>query len=268
MVQMPTNLKRFKDDLSKLISLGREMVFDVNIRTYDDPEQLKEEIQEAAKRLEGTFERNYQSWYSESLAVLKQLMPDRLEEFRHLYYGEGKRKKIDKFTYNIQDWLTGTRAPLMQYTDKKEFEDLVIVCNLFRIQLGILMSVEARFESSLFDIKQLVQADLFDSELDAARELVKNGFLRGGGAISGVVPEKHLAQVCANHSVCISKESTINNLNETLKSAAVLDVPSWRQIQRLGDIRNLCDHNKEREPTREEVVELIDGVQKLRKTLF
>ena len=37
-----------------------------------------------------------------------------------------------------------------------------------RQQLSILKSVKARFESSLFDIRQLVQADLFDSEIDTA----------------------------------------------------------------------------------------------------
>jgi hypothetical protein len=47
-----------------------------------------------------------------------------------------------------------------------------------------------------------------------------------------------------------------------------LDVPTWRQIQRLGGIRNLCDHNKEREPTKDEVIELIGGVDKVSKTLF
>nr|BFD40615.1 hypothetical protein FFPRI1PSEUD_21140 [Pseudomonas sp. FFPRI_1] len=51
-------------------------------------------------------------------------------------------------------------------------------------QIAILESIEKRFESSLFDIKQLVLTDLFDSELDVARELLKNKFSRaaGGGA--------------------------------------------------------------------------------------
>ena len=68
----------------------------------------------------------------------------------------------------------------------------------FNTQLKILESVRTRFDTSLFDIAQLVRADLFDSELDAARELAKNGFLRGAGAIAGVILERHLAQVCAN----------------------------------------------------------------------
>ncbi len=139
----------------------------------------------------------------------------------------------------------------------------------FSTQLAILKAVEARFESSLFDIKQLVQADLFDSELAAATELAKKGFLRGAGAIAGVVLEKHLAQVVDNHaSKTRKKNPSISDFNDLLKNVGVLDVPTWRQIQRLGDIRNLCDHNKEREPTIDEVNELVAGVDKITKTLF
>ena len=139
----------------------------------------------------------------------------------------------------------------------------------FKTQFEILESVQSRFESSLFDIAQLVRADLFDSELEAARELTKQGFLRGAGAIAGVVIEKHLAQVCSNHNVTIKKKDpTINDFNDALKNCVVIDIPTMRQIQRLADIRNLCDHNKHREPTKEEVIELVDGAEKLCKTLF
>ena len=114
-----------------------------------------------------------------------------------------------------------------------------------------------------------MQADLFDSEIQSAHELLKKGFLRASGAVSGVVLEKHLLQVSENHLLKISKKNpTINDLNELLKINEIIETPLWRQIQRLGDIRNYCDHNKEREPKKEEVLELIEGVEKLLKTLY
>lgn len=139
----------------------------------------------------------------------------------------------------------------------------------FRQQLAILKSVRARFESSLFDIRQLVQADLFDSELDAAKELAKNKFTRAAGALAGVVLERHLAQVCDNHGIKVAKKVPgISDLNNTLKEANVIDVPQWRFVQHLADIRNLCDHNKKMEPTAEQVDDLVAGVMKITKTLF
>ncbi len=139
----------------------------------------------------------------------------------------------------------------------------------FQQQLAILKSVRARFESSLFDIGQLVQADIFDSELDAAGELAKNKFARAAGALAGVVLERHLGQICDNHAIKVAKKApTISDLNDALKEAAVIDVPQWRFIQHLADIRNLCDHNKKTEPTAAQVDDLIVGVMKITKTMF
>jgi hypothetical protein len=129
--------------------------------------------------------------------------------------------------------------------------------------------VKARFESSLFDIRQLVQADLFDSELEAADELVKQKFVRAAGALAGVVLERHLAQVCDNHGIKVRKKAPgIADFNNALKSAGVFDVPQWRFNQHLADIRNLCDHDKRVEPTAEQVRDLVAGVAKVTKTLF
>jgi len=137
-----------------------------------------------------------------------------------------------------------------------------------RQQLAILRSVEQRFESSLFDIRQLVQADLFDSELEAAKELAKKKFTRAAGAIAGVVLERHLKQVCENHAIKLGKAPTLSILNDLLKERGVTDVPQWRFLQLLGDIRNLCDHSKDAEPTSEQVTDLISGTEKIIKTLF
>lgn len=110
---------------------------------------------------------------------------------------------------------------------------------------------------------------MFDSELEAAKVLFKNGFLRAAGAIAGVVLEKHLIQVCNNYKINLRKRKpTISDYNEALKKYGIIDVPLWRNIQRLGDIRNLCVHGREREPAVDEVEELVNGVEKIIMTLF
>jgi len=87
--------------------------------------------------------------------------------------------------------------------------------------------------------------------------------------MAGVVLEKHLSQVCCNHNLTVSKRNPeISDLNNLLKTEKVIEIPQWRFIQRLSDIRNLCDHNKKKEPTPEEVLDLINGVDKITKTLF
>lgn len=85
----------------------------------------------------------------------------------------------------------------------------------------------------------------------------------------GVVLEKHLEQVCIKHEVLPTKKNlTINDYNEALKNATILDLPTWRYLQFLGDLRNQCCHNKEKEPTKTESNDLLDGTLKITKTVF
>ena len=87
--------------------------------------------------------------------------------------------------------------------------------------------------------------------------------------MAGVVLERHLKEVCANHNVVIRKKRPqLSDLYEALKKASVIDTPQWRSIQYLGDIRNLCSHDGETEPTADQVGELLDGVTKVTKTIF
>lgn len=194
-------------------------------------------------------------------------MPDRLQDFVQYYEKPKQRKNIDYENYKIEDFLQSLNVTSGYEKTKVVGPDAAIP--KFRQQLAIIKAVRRRFESSLFDIRQLVQADLFDSELDAAKELAKHKFTRAAGALAGVVLERHLAQVCFNHSVKLTKKSAaISDLNNALKEAGVIDIPQWRFAQHLADIRNLCDHSKEVEPTGDQVDDLIGGVTKVIKTLY
>ncbi|ROL66619.1 hypothetical protein [Pseudomonas vranovensis] len=77
--------------------------------------------------------------------------------------------------------------------------------HLLRQQIAIVNAIKRRFESSLFEIKQLVQADVFDDELDSVRGLLKNGYTRAAGAVAGVVLEGHLKELAAKHNLPNSK---------------------------------------------------------------
>ena len=93
--------------------------------------------------------------------------------------------------------------------------------------------------------------------------------MRAAGALAGVVLEGHLAQVCQDRKLTVPKKNPgISDLNEVLKAAGAIDVPEWRFIQHLADIRNLCDHSRNPDPTVEQVTDLIGGVKKVIKTVY
>lgn len=267
-----SNLERYKNDLKDLARRGTAIELAMQLECHPDEfeelyqKRLGERYAEWVKKLP-TLSRDYQSWYSEALVVIKQLIPDRVQDFiRHYEIAKG-RKDVQWSNYTMEDYLQGLKV-IRQPANRVLVEPSAAIPR-FQQQVAILKSAEQRFESSLFDIRQLVQADLLDSEIEMARVLLKNGFARAAGTIAGVIIEKHLAQVCTNHNVKVTKKNpTISDFNDLLKNADVLETPLWRSIQHLGDLRNLCSHNKEREPTKEEVEDLISGADKLIKTLF
>ena len=265
---MQANIEKFRKDLDSLIDQGRLLFLAMQ---YDcHPKAVEEAYGDDFPKLKKSlpnFKTEYQAWYSASKALIKQLLPDRLSDFARHYEKPKPRKDIDFENYRIEDFLQGLRVT--RGWEKDEVVGPQAAIPHFEQQRAILKAVSTRFESSLYDIRQLVQADLFDSELASAQELLKRGFVRAAGAVCGVVLEKHLAQVAANHNITTRKKNpTISDFNDLLKQSDILDTPEWRQIQRLGDIRNLCDHHKDREPTKEEAQELISGVEKFTKTLF
>lgn len=254
-----------KKEVRSLIVRGNHLYLAMLEDVSELPEKFKKELKESNIKLPN-FHDDYDSWYSEALALVKQLLPDRLDDFKRQYKDE-KRKDISFLTYGISDYLYGLR------TTRGYQEDVVAdksaAVGKMQVQNSIIMAVEKRLESSLFDIQEILQADLFDSELGSANELAKKGFLRGGGAIAGVVLEKHLGHVCEMHGLkSRKKHPSIADYYQLLKENDVIDTPKWRFIQHLGDLRNLCDHNKDREPTKEDVLELVEGVEKVIKTVF
>lgn len=258
---MDSNLNKLEKDLEKLVNNGNEL-FNAFFKEQED-EKVQKKVEKAKK-----FYQGYQKWFSEALEVIRQILPNRVVEFESLY-NQDKKKVLSGITYGVQDWLLGRRSGVNKYTGEKVFDDYAAALMKFQNQVQILESAKLRFQSTLFDIQQIVRADLFDSELDGAKELLKNGFFRGAGVMAGVVLEKHLAQVCISHSISIrSKKPTITNYNDTLKNNNVIDIPNWRFIQRLGDLRNLCGHKKQRDPKKEEIDELIEGVSRITKTIY
>lgn len=208
----------------------------------------------------------YPLWFTEASEVVMRLLPERLHEFVSMYYPSADRTKITKETYTIQDWILDRRSPGMM-SGGRLFDDKNVVLAKLLAQIMILKSSLLRFDSALLNIRQLELADLFDSELDAAEELLQTGFIRPAGVVAGVVLERHLKELCIVNGVETTKQKpSLGDYNKALKDAGVFDTPRWRSIGWLVDIRNLCGHEMEREPTRDEVTGLIDGVGKTIKT--
>jgi hypothetical protein len=286
---MPNRHQEIAEELDRLVEEGDALLYSVRIRNADDPDErkrvesrLKKEEAAARKKAKGknepppvsvielikakNFGAEYQAWYSKALRVIEQLLPDRYQEFRELYRLDKRPKELDVTTYAVSDYIHGT---VVSRGGIRRFDPLSIGMRKFKDQIDILASSRDRLASILGDIEGSLEATLLDDELATASELLRTKHLRSAGVVAGVVLERHLKSVADSHEVKLGrKKPQIGNLNDALKEAKVFDNPRWREIQRLGDIRNLCAHDGEREPKAKEVRELIDNTERIIKTVF
>lgn len=256
-----------KQRLDVLIERGNNLYYALSYNYADKEQQKALEKQFKENEIDVSklpdFKWSYEVWYSESLQFVKKFIPDRMSDFVSFYKNE-KRKEVTYLTYTISDALIG----LLVRSGGKVISPTDASQKLLQ-QISILRSAAKLIDSVIYSMDFSIRSDLFDSELDAASELLKAGFLRASGAMCGVVLEKHLAQVCTQHGIAFKKKSpTINDYNEELKNTSVIDLPTWRHIQLLGDLRNLCCHDKTVEPTKEQVNDLLTGTVKINKTVY
>ncbi|ERP95739.1 hypothetical protein Q669_29665 [Labrenzia sp. C1B10] len=272
---MSERTKKFSDELDELIQQGDFLTMALDYEC--SPDKFKSAYSEALdgneERLKSliknlpSFKKDYQAWYSKAQAVIKQVLPDRLSDFISYFEPPKGRKDITYQNYMIRDYLQGLVVT-------RGWEKEVVVAGYaaipeFAQQLNMLKAARGALESKLLDLKAVLQADLFDSEIETASALAKAGYLRAAGAICGVVIEKHLLHVCGVHGITVRKKNPgISDLSQLLRDADVTTVPQWRFIQHLADLRNICDHAKGREPTKEEINDLISGSEKVLKTVF
>ncbi|KFB99158.1 hypothetical protein GTGU_04159 [Trabulsiella guamensis ATCC 49490] len=262
---MATQFEKLKTELTQLDKMGHQLYYSMCKECGALDEKTINGIEKAGWEFISVAE-EYQKWYTKAYRVISQIIPERLSEFENLYKGDPKRKEITYVNYSIYDYILGLQLKNGYGEIKRSRSDAI---PKMETQYKIVSSAKERFKSVLFDIKDILQADIFDSELDTSKELNKKGFIRAGGAVAGVILEKHLAHVCSLHSLKSRKtHPSIAEYNQLLKDSDIIDTPSWRFIQHLTDLRNLCDHSKEREPTKDDVQELIVGVEKITKTVF
>ena len=250
---METNFAKYKDDLESLIAKGEVLLSQIQVDKSTNKNSIFKTINNPDE-----FRKNYNAWYNESLRIIKQLMPERLDDFVEYYKPHsGSRKRIESNA--IIHFLND---------DSLSFSETEISIR-FEQQFRIVESMRSCFDSSLYTIKSILQADLFDSELDAAKELQKKGFLRAAGAICGVVIERHLSQVCERRGIKVTKKNpSISDYKSILQSNDVIDVQQMRRIELMADIRNKCDHNKNVEPTDDDITEIISGTNKIIKSIY
>lgn len=224
--------------------------------------KLDDELSKQLKELKNldinalpNFQNDYDAWYTKCLNLIKNVAPFRLNDFVSLYKCNN-RKNLDLSNYSISDALLGHTLSMGQRIVVKPSS----IANKVKMQADIVASLKDLTSDYFYNLKIELQSNIFDSEIDSAYELLKKKFLRPAGVVAGVVLEKHLSNIVNNHNIVIrKKDPAISDYNDALKDT--IGISNWRKIQYLGDLRNLCCHDKKIEPTESQVRDLIDGTK-------
>lgn len=107
--------------------------------------------------------------------------------------------------------------------------------------------------------RSLVQAEVFDSELEQARELLQAGYKSPAAVVAGVVLETALRELCGLNGITYAK---VDKMNADLTKAGVYNKNRQKQITHLAGIRNSAAHGKPEEFTEDDVKAMIHDVER------
>lgn len=125
---------------------------------------------------------------------------------------------------------------------------------------AVFLAVKEDFEGGyLNSLRNLVQAEVFSSELEQAEELFDRGYATAAAVIAGVVLETSLRDLCSINGI---EHGSMNKMNDDLAKAGAYNANQKKQIASLSAIRNSAAHGKPEEFTKDQVRGMIDDVQR------
>lgn len=125
---------------------------------------------------------------------------------------------------------------------------------------AIFLAAKEDFEGGHLNLfRNIVQAEVFTTELEQAEQLLKAGYSTAAAVIAGVVLETALRNLCTMHGV---EPSNLNRMNDDLAKAGAYNATQKKRITALAGIRNSAAHGKPDEFTPAEVRGMIDDVER------
>jgi hypothetical protein len=125
---------------------------------------------------------------------------------------------------------------------------------------AVFLAAKEDFEGGyLSSIRNLVQAEVFDNELDQARELLAAGYKIPAAVIAGVVLETGLRTLCGQQAIPVGK---LDKMNADLAKAGRYNSLVQKRITALAGVRNSAAHGNAADFAKEDVVSMLDEVER------
>lgn len=138
--------------------------------------------------------------------------------------------------------------------------------SMYRTNFSELKDVKAVFLAAKEDyeggyitsVRTLIQAEVFSTELDQARELLASKYLSAAAVIAGAVLETSLRQLCDNKGIPVGK---LDKMNADLTKASAYNLLVQKRITAIADIRNNAAHGHPEHFTAKDVEDMISYIE-------
>lgn len=149
---------------------------------------------------------------------------------------------------------------LKMYLEAEKLVSYDSYMNQLKRMKAVFLGAKEDFEGGyLNSLRNLVQAEVFNNELEQAEELFDRGYATAAAVIAGVVLETALRDLCSINGI---EHGSINKMNDDLAKTGAYNANQKKQITSLSAIRNSAAHGKPEEFTKDQVKGMIDDVQR------
>lgn len=111
----------------------------------------------------------------------------------------------------------------------------------------------------LDSVRSLAQAEVFDDELEQARELLRAGYIAPAAIVAGVVLETKLRNMVVALGLAPGK---LDKMNADVTKAGLYDLFVQKRITAIADIRNNAAHGHATKFSKADVSEMIDYIER------
>jgi hypothetical protein len=130
-------------------------------------------------------------------------------------------------------FVSYTALNLLGYTDS------------MKSAVGILKAAKEDYEKGyLFDLRKLVEAEIFDDLLEQAEQLLKEGYFIPAAVLAGCVLEDGLRKLCDRESITLPDQPKLNWMNDELAKKTVYNALTKKSVTSLSALRNDAAHGK------------------------
>jgi hypothetical protein len=130
--------------------------------------------------------------------------------------------------------------------------------------LGILKASKDDYEHELlFNVRTLIQAEVFDDFLEQAEYLLESGFYQSSAVIAGSVLEDGLRRLCARNEIPLQSRPKMDTMNAELAKRGIFSSLQQKQILPLADLRNKAAHGKWDEFDKLDIENMIKMVREI-----